>query len=60
MLPPNVSNEDITDRLRAQGVRIMNCGMNTGKESYAFNRFQVSHLPDELKPPLESIGKVDS
>eukprot|EP00656_Telonema_subtile_P049358 TRINITY_DN6111_c0_g2_i2.p1 TRINITY_DN6111_c0_g2~~TRINITY_DN6111_c0_g2_i2.p1 ORF type:complete len:436 (-),score=72.64 TRINITY_DN6111_c0_g2_i2:72-1379(-) len=42
---------DVAESLREGGVRLQNCGLNTGHRKYAFNMFQVQHLPYELRPP---------
>jgi len=61
VLPDEVSDEDIRSKLRANGVRIQNCSINTGGDPlFAFNVLQWTALPDELRPPMECIGKVDS
>lgn len=41
----------------AQGCRLRNCELNTGKAQYAFNSFQALHLPELLRPPAETAGK---
>ena len=37
--------------LRAEGARLQNCKLNTGKALYAFNELQVPTLPEALRPP---------
>lgn len=47
---------DVAEQLRVSGVRLQNCGLNTGDATYAFNCFQVRHLPSELRPPADVRG----
>ena len=46
--------------LRAYGVRRENVRLNTRKDVYAFNKAQVTFLPDEYRPPPGSHGKAAS
>lgn len=59
-VPSSVADAEVLSMLRARGVRIQNCTLNAGKQHFAFNRFQVAALPDELKPPMEAIGAAAS
>ena len=52
---------NVAARLRGpDGCRLRNCLENTGKAQYAFNALQQTMLPDELRPPPGTAGKVDS
>jgi hypothetical protein len=43
--------------LRAHGVRRENVRLNTGSDTFAFNKAQLSFLPAEYTPPRGSYGK---
>lgn len=54
-------DEHVLAELRANGVRLQNCELNTGKPRYAFNALQKQLLPPELRPPANlTSGDVQS
>jgi hypothetical protein len=52
--------KDTTNLFREYGVRIRNAHKNAGKQKYAFNVVQRKLLPKVLRPPIATIGSLQS
>jgi hypothetical protein len=42
--------------MRVYGTRLPICEKNVGEAKYAFNALQVKFMPDELKPPMNTLA----
>ena len=54
---PYAAQLEVANVLRGHaGVRLANCRINTGKQTYAFNAVQRTQLPKQLQPPKGTFG----
>ncbi len=44
--------------IRLHGTRLLICDKNVGIPKYAFNKIQLQFMPDEYRPPTESIFQM--
>ena len=52
--------KETANLLREYGVRLRNAHKNAGRPKYAFNQLQRKLLPKPLRPPLSTMGTLQS
>ena len=57
-LPSPSLRSTVADLMRRHGVRRANAEKNVGVAKYAFNKVQKYFLPEELRPPSGTGGRV--